>query len=123
MREYLFRALASAPDELGPMERIMVAVEAHLRHELDLSDYATASVRNSGQVPENLRKRQNAESARYAEVWQKLFTAAMAAGEVDPTIDRYIAQRLVMGALNWTAEWWNPRRGSLDVVVATAQRL
>jgi hypothetical protein len=30
---------------------------------------------------------------------------------------------LVLGALNWAAEWWNPRRGSLDAVVRTAQSL
>jgi hypothetical protein len=30
---------------------------------------------------------------------------------------------LVLGALNWAAEWWNPRRGSLDGVVRTAQSL
>jgi TetR/AcrR family transcriptional regulator, cholesterol catabolism regulator len=30
---------------------------------------------------------------------------------------------LVLGALNWAAEWWNPRRGSLEVVVRTAQSL
>jgi hypothetical protein len=29
----------------------------------------------------------------------------------------------VLGALNWAAEWWNPRRGSLDTVVRTAQSL
>jgi hypothetical protein len=30
---------------------------------------------------------------------------------------------LILGALNWAAEWWNPRRGSLDIVVRTAQSL
>jgi TetR/AcrR family transcriptional regulator, cholesterol catabolism regulator len=30
---------------------------------------------------------------------------------------------MVLGALNWAAEWWNPRRGSLDTVVRTAQSL
>ena len=33
------------------------------------------------------------------------------------------ARMLVLGALNWAAEWWNPRRGSLDTVVRTAQSL
>jgi TetR/AcrR family transcriptional regulator, cholesterol catabolism regulator len=33
------------------------------------------------------------------------------------------ARMLVLGALNWAAEWWNPRRGSLDAVVRTAQSL
>jgi hypothetical protein len=30
---------------------------------------------------------------------------------------------LIMGALNWTPEWWNPEQGSLAGVVATAQSL
>jgi hypothetical protein len=30
---------------------------------------------------------------------------------------------MVLGALNWAAEWWNPRRGSLDTVVRTAQSI
>jgi hypothetical protein len=30
---------------------------------------------------------------------------------------------LVLGALNWAAEWWNPRRGSLEIVVRSAQSL
>jgi hypothetical protein len=30
---------------------------------------------------------------------------------------------LVMGALNWAAEWWDPRRGSVDAIVANAQLL
>jgi hypothetical protein len=33
------------------------------------------------------------------------------------------ARMMVLGALNWAAEWWNPRRGSLDTVVRTAQSL
>jgi TetR/AcrR family transcriptional regulator, cholesterol catabolism regulator len=33
------------------------------------------------------------------------------------------ARMMVLGALNWAAEWWNPRRGSLDTVVRTAQAL
>jgi hypothetical protein len=34
-----------------------------------------------------------------------------------------VARMLVLGALNWTTEWWNPRRGSLDSVVRTAKSL
>jgi len=33
------------------------------------------------------------------------------------------ARMMVLGALNWAVEWWNPRRGSLDTVVRTAQSL
>ncbi len=121
MRDHLVEVLAAAPAGASPMDKIMLGVEAHLRHELDISDYTTASIRNAGQLPENIRKRQVAEEARYGEVWRKLFKEASAAGEIREDLDLYIAQMLVFGALNWTAEWWNPKRGSLETVVAMAQ--
>jgi len=121
MRDHVSEALAAAPAGATPMDKIMVGVEAHLRHELEISDYATASIRNAGQLPEKIRKRQVAEEARYGELWRKLFKEAASAGEIRADLDHYIAQMLVFGALNWTAEWWNPKRGSLETVVAMAQ--
>lgn len=121
MRDHVVKALASAPAECTAMDKILRCVEAHLRHELEISDYATASIRNAGQLPENIRKRQVAEEARYGEVWRNLLQEASAAGEIREDLDLYIAQMLVLGALNWTAEWWNVRRGSVDTVVRMAQ--
>jgi AcrR family transcriptional regulator len=122
MRDHLVQVLAAAPSTATGMDKIMLAVEAHLRHELEISDYTTASIRNAGQLPEKIRKRQVAEEARYGEVWRKLFREAIAAGEIDAGLDPYMAQMLVLGSLNWAAEWWNPRRGSLDKIVANAQQ-
>src|SRR6266545_1887610 len=121
MRDHLNEVLAGAPADASPMDKILLGVEAHLRHELEISDYTTASIRNAGQLPEKIRKRQVAEEARYGQVWRKLFKEAAARGEIREDLDLYIAQMLVFGALNWTAEWWNPRRGSVDTVVAMAQ--
>lgn len=123
MREHLVAALEAAGPDITSMDRIMVAVEAHLRHELEISDYTTASIRNSGQVPESISERQRAENAKYGEIWRKLFTDAAAEGQIRSGLDVRVARMLVIGALNWAAEWWNPRRGSLDTVVATAQSM
>ncbi|WP_082690643.1 TetR/AcrR family transcriptional regulator [Mycobacterium sp. M26] len=123
MRQYLQETLDALPDGTAPLERILTAVEAHLRHELELSDYATASIRNSGQIPEHLRTRERKESAAYGKIWQRLFDDAAAEGEMRDDLDPRIVQGLVLGALNWAAEWWDPRRGSLDTIVASAQAL
>ena len=56
LRKHVQDALDGLPPETSPLERIMVAVEAHLRHELEISDYATASIRNSRQIPQRDRK-------------------------------------------------------------------
>lgn len=121
MRRRLQQTLDALPADTSPTDRIMAAVEAHLRNELELSDYCTASIRNSGQLPEELSKRQKKEEQAYGRIWQRLFDDAIAAGEMSPELDAPMARLLVLGALNWVPEWWDPRRGSVDDIVAKAQ--
>ena len=121
MRQHVVEALDAAPEESTTMDRIMIAVEVHLRHELTISDYTTASIRNSGQVPEKIRARQQAEEAKYGEIWKKLIKDAAADGEIREELDLRVARMLILGALNWAAEWWNPRHRTLEDLVGATQ--
>jgi AcrR family transcriptional regulator len=123
LRKHVQEALDDLPPETSPLERIMVAVEAHLRHELEISDYATASIRNSRQIPQRLRTRQLKEETAYGRVWRRLFDNALADGQIRTDLDPRYAQLLVLGALNWAAEWRDPRRDSVDGIVVNAQSL
>lgn len=123
MRRRLEQKLDELPPDATAMDKIMAAVDSHLRHELELSDYTTASIRNSGQIPEHLGVRQKREEAAYGRVWQRLFADAIADGELRADVDPRITRLLVIGALNWAAEWWDPSRGTVDAVVRTAQTL
>ena len=123
MREHLVASLAALPSDTGPMDRILAAIDAHLRLELTISDYTTASIRNAGQVPEQIRTRQLEEEAKYGVIWRQLFRDAKDAGDIRPDLDLHLGRMLVMGALNWAAEWWNPRSGSLNEVVKAAQSI
>jgi hypothetical protein len=123
LRKHVQDALDDLPPETSPLERIMVAVEAHLRHELEISDYATASIRNSRQIPQRLRTRQLKEETAYGRVWRRLFDNALADGQIRTDLDPRYAQLLVLGALNWAAEWRDPRRDSVDGIVVNAQSL
>ena len=115
--------LDALPPEATTMDRIETAVEAHLRYELEVSDYTAAAIRNAGQLPENLRLRYDAEANRYGDIWRKLFQEAKRDGSLRADLDPRAARMLVLGALNWAAEWWNPRRGSLEQVIRTARSL
>ncbi len=123
LRKHVQEALNELPPETSPLDRMMVAVEAHLRHELEISDYATASIRNSGQIPQHLRTRQLREEASYGRVWRRLFDNALADGQIRDDLDPRYAQLLVLGALNWAAEWREARRDTVDGIVANAQSL
>ncbi len=86
LRTYLQDALDALPPDTAPMDRIMTAVESHLRHELELSDYARASIRNSGQIPPgHLKTRQKKEEAAYDRIWRGLMKDAAAEGRSVPT--------------------------------------
>jgi len=122
MRNHLTKALAALPPGTPAIDRIVVAAEAHLRHELQLSDYTTASIRNHGQVPAQVRMRADEEGDKYGAVWRQLFDDAARAGELRDDVDARVAQMLVMGALNWTAEWWDSSRVALDTIVDTGQK-
>ena len=61
MRKHMTAVLDDLPDGTEPMDRILVAVETHLRHELEISAYTTASIRNSAR---SRRTSANARSPR-----------------------------------------------------------
>jgi len=123
MRSHVKEVLSGLTPEAGPLDRIEAAVEAHLRHELEISDYTRAAIRNAGQLPEKIQSRQLTEARKYADLWRMLIADAAVAGELRPDLDPRAARLLILGALNWAVEWWNPRRGPLDVIVHTAQSL
>ena len=124
MREHLALTLSDLPADSSPLDRISAAVGAHLRNELDISDYTTASIRNRGQISDQIRSKQVEEEAKYMQIWRVLFREAQEAGQIRPDLDMHVARMFVIGALNWAAEWWSPEeRTPLDQVVAECQSL
>ena len=123
MRDHVNKVLAALPADTDPMGRIEAAVEAHLRYELEVSDYATASIRNAGQVPHHIHIRYSAEASKYGDVWRQLVQDAADAGLLRSDLDLQVARMMILGALNCAAEWWNPHRGSLETVARTAQSM
>jgi TetR/AcrR family transcriptional regulator, cholesterol catabolism regulator len=122
-QQHVKEALDALPPQASPLDRICAAVEAHLRIVLEQSDYATAAIRNFGQLPPQLRQWLLQAHNAYGALWRRLLTEARQAGELREDVDPRAARMLILGALNWAPEWWNPRRGSLDAVIRTAQSI
>jgi AcrR family transcriptional regulator len=123
LREYVSAALAAAPEDASALDRLDIAVDAHLRQLMSESAFAHAVIRNISQLPPAIRSRQIVEERKYADVWRDLFADAVASGELRTDLDPDLAQPLIIGILNWAAEWWSPKRSSIDAVVATAQSI
>ena len=123
VRLHVEHVIAGMPEDATPLDRLLEAVDAHLRYELQISDYTTASVRNAGQVPEHLRVRPAAEEALYSHLWRDLFHGAQEAGQLPADLDINLFRLLLLGAMNWAVEWWNPRVRSLDELVRATQQM
>lgn len=123
MREYLIEVLDAMPASATPAERISAAVEAQLRHELQLSDYARAVVRNFNQIPEPFLARATEHNRLYQEIWRGLIEDLREAGQLRPDIDPSIARMLVLGCLNWTVEWWDAERGDIEQLITVTQSM
>lgn len=121
VHHHLEKTLSDLPEGTDPMDRLLAAVEAHLWCELEVSDYTIASIRNLGQVPDELRSRSLDVERSYAHLWQSLFDDAAMAGALRPGADVHFSRLLLLGALNWAAEWWDPDQRSFDELVSAAQ--
>lgn len=123
MRVHLEQALAALPPGTPPADRIAAAVDAHLRHELEISDYTRAVVRNTNQLPPQLSARALTEIAAYNDIWRELVADLAAAGQLRADVHPSIGRMTVLGALNWTVEWWDPEAGGLEEVIRTVQSM
>lgn len=123
LREFVKAALDAAPPDATALDRLDIAIDAHLRQLMSASAFAHAVIRNVNQLPDAIRSRQIVEERTYARIWRDLFRDAVANGELREGLDPDLAQRLIIGILNWATEWWTPKRGTLDDVIATAQSI
>ena len=111
-------AVEALPPEAGPLERVRAAIRAHTEVQLEISDYSSAHARIIGQVPAEVRRRNLVDQTAYGEYWDGLLRAAMASGELRDDLDPYVVRMLMLGALNWTSEWYRPRAGRSAELVA-----
>lgn len=112
------RAVDALPPESTALTRLATAVRAHTLSVLETSDYASAQARIVGQVPREIVAGHLSEQRKYGSYWNELIEAADRSGALRPGMDLFVTRMLVLGALNWTAEWFSPKQGASAAAVA-----
>ena len=95
-------------------QKVAAAIEGHLWGLLHHGDFTSANIRIYGQIPPAAKNRHRKVRREYADYWDALLDEAMQRGELRRDIGTTIARLFVIGALNWTVEWYNPQKGSFD---------
>ena len=102
-------AVAALPEEADGIDAIEAAFRGHLTYLLEEADFAIATLRMMQQTPEAVRvphlRKQRATGRFYA----GLFEQARDDGLIDPSFDLSALRMLLLGALNWSPEWFDAR--------------
>jgi AcrR family transcriptional regulator len=96
------------PSTSSHRRRIEAAIEAHLVFANSLDLFAAANQRLFAQVPNEMRHRQIEVHRAYGAYWRKLLTRARRAGEIRSDLDLAVLRLQLLGAINWTVEWYRP---------------
>jgi len=107
------RASLDAVQKASPLERIRVAVEAHLRAIFETDDYNGASIRIFAQLPPHIAETTESEREGYVDFWRQLFSDAKEAGLLRD-VDLTLLRLSLFGAMNWTPQWYGPGEYSLS---------
>lgn len=110
----VFEAVEAAVGGLGPAasyrDRLRAAIKAHMEQLLEQGDFTSANIRIFGQVPEDIQRRHLKIRRHYGDYWRDLLEAARAAGELRADADLSLVRMLLLGALNWSVEWYDPAK-------------
>lgn len=108
------RAVEEIGEEANYRQRIHAGIKAHLASLLMHGDYTSANLRNFPLAPESVKEKNLDIRRRYAAFWRQLLLDAQKAGEISQDVDLTVIRLTLIGALNWSTEWFNPRKKSID---------
>jgi TetR/AcrR family transcriptional regulator, cholesterol catabolism regulator len=101
-------ALDGIHDDAKPIERIRLALRAHLRVVAEQLDVATVFIREWRYLDGERREQFLAERRRYEERFRTLFREGRDLGELRTDLDEATATLLALSAANWAYTWIRP---------------
>jgi TetR/AcrR family transcriptional regulator, cholesterol catabolism regulator len=102
--------LDAIPDRLPAIEKIRLAIRAHLRTVADQLDVATVFMREWRYLEGQRRDEILAERRRYEERFRGLFHEGRELSELRTDLDESGAALFLLSAMNWAYTWLDPDR-------------
>jgi len=94
--------------------RIAASIREHTMYLFELSEFTSANIRMYGQLPREIRARHRPVRHEYSKLWDHCLSAAQDAGEIRSDLKIVPLRQIMLGALNWTVEWFKPERAVSD---------
>lgn len=94
--------------------RIATAIWTHLYFLFLASEFTSANIRSYGMLPKELRARHREIRHAYARLWDRILHEAQEDGAIRPDIKIVPLRQVMLGALNWTVEWFDPNKAGME---------
>ena len=108
--EAFHAALDAIPETLPAVEKLRLALRAHLRVVAEQLDVATVFIREWRYLDDERRERFLAERRRYEARIRELFREGRELGELRSDLDEAMAALIFLSAANWAYTWLQPGR-------------
>lgn len=102
------QVLVAVERSQNPVERLRLAMRAHLRVLLGGDDAVYVLLFDWQRLPAATRQQLSAERQRYESIWDGLMYAAAASGQLVPGLDLALVRKFAFGAANSVAFWYRP---------------
>jgi AcrR family transcriptional regulator len=106
-----------------PRDILLAALTAHLKCVLAFDSLPAANIRIFAHVPETLRRATLWGRRNYEKFWMDLLHTYASEGFVRTEIEPKALVMILLGAMNWSLEWFKPGRDDLERLAADLLRL
>ena len=106
--QFVRACVGRLPQDASELDRLGVALCAQLVSSLDRGTHTSAVVKIMPQVPDTVLQRSRIDQRSYIGYLRAILQRAAAAGELRADLDLSAALMMVLGALNWTPDWYDP---------------
>ncbi|WP_136658544.1 TetR/AcrR family transcriptional regulator [Nitratireductor sp. XY-223] len=113
--------LAEAGADASASQRVSIAIRAHLDAILNDSGYTSAHIRCFPYTPAAVQTQLRNVRRTYEDIWTGLIDDLLGPQRDEPDA-RYL-RLAVLGALNWSLEWFDPARDSAEGFAEMVERM
>jgi AcrR family transcriptional regulator len=110
-------AVAALEEGADALKAVEAAFRGHLNYLLEEADFAVATLRMLHQTPDAVRTRHMRKQRAFGRFYAELFEQARSAGFIRAEFDLSALRMLLLGALNWSPEWFDSDGLSADELV------
>lgn len=94
--------------------QLAAAINAHMRVLFARGEFTSANIRMYGQLPQKVRERHRPVRMKYAAAWDACLQNAQKNRIIRSDFKVVPLRLFLIGALNWTVEWFDPEKGEQD---------